>query len=480
MLEENFEVNDLPLLPEIGKPYNPREGLKHKRRTGFLTNNWHTDYVSPYIKELHSQGIGIWIEKNGKFSFRYTIDSEHEENLLPKPLAALVNNATGSSATIVSRERDADIQHRMIKVITKTSYEPSQTEEFYTDENGNVVRNLYRPSSYLESDYTRGLEVPPIVDSYLHSSLDDKAEGEHFIDEVANHFQTFITGHNTIVLKDLQTNATDILYNSILEPIYGASNSVRISDEELDTKFLAKTKDKLLVFVDKIPVETDSRKAISKQLQKLLRERAEYTLLIIATNEVEGLGIEKNPGGFSVLSADGDLSKSDYVGTGSYQKLAKEIKGSLEDFTNHLFYRKFELKKLGNVLETSAKDLILAATVNRIDTFVTAIKTKNIDYFESFNNSVHTDLYLELRENFYKGVVSKIGLTNYFNALEGEEFSAKAFMVKLKAADKHFFNEKKNAKGVSTGDELYIIDCEYNEYYTCEASNNIDEYEQVV
>ena len=479
MLVPNKPPADLTLRARTEVSDNRKE-LEYKRETRFLSNNWLKSDLYDFPKMIQDNGIAIWINKNGKFSFRYAVDSEPEENISLAALSDLLNNATDLGEIIVSKDYDADVPCSSLKVVTTTCYDPAQNQEFSTDENNNIVRNLYKPSPSLNADYIRGQKLPVAIENFYYNLFSkSQIQVDCFIDQKALHFQTFISGQNILVLKGMDTEAIELLYKAILEPIYGKHNSVRVSDEELDTKFVAKTHDKLLVFIDKIPIETANRKAISKQLQTVIKEKAEYTLLIIATNEVEGLGIEKNPAGFHVLSADGDLSRSDYSGAGSYQNLSKQLHDSLEDYCNHLFYRKFELEKLDIAIDTPIKDLILAATVNRIDTFIIAIKTKDISYFESFNNSVNTDYYLEIRENFFKGVVSKAGLTDYFNALESENFSAKAFLAQLRAADKNFFSDKKNTKGVSTGDELYIIDSEYNEYFTIEAANNIVEVQEL-
>lgn len=457
--------------------------LKDKRETGFTANLWLENlYMHAYFpKVLHDKGIGIWINQNGKFSLRYTVDGAVEENITASMLGDLISNATGSNDIIVARDYDADIQHRMLKVVTHTSYDPYKTKEFYTDDNKGDCRNLYRPSRYLEKTYSWNEGIPLITERFFNHMLTDNAnEANYFLDEQANHFQTFKGGINPIVLRGIDHEVRDILYESILKPMYGASNSVRISGEELDTKFLVRTENKLLVFIDQIPVETVSRKEMSKQFQTLFKKRPEHTMIVVATNEIDGLGIERNPGGFSVLSCNNDICKSNYLETGSYQNLSKQLECALEDFTDYLFYRKVKMEHLNLAINTPAKDSIMAATVNRIDTFITAIKTKDIGYFGSFNNSVHTDLYLELRENFFKGVVSKAGLAPYINALESEEFSSKAIMVKLRAADKNFFNDSKNGKGSDNGDILYQINSDYNEYHTSEASNDTTDVKEVV
>ena len=466
------KVGNMPLLSLEDDIEFLDESLKDKRETGFTANLWLEDlYMRAYYpKVLHDKGIGIWLNPNGKFSLRYAVDGTIEENITASLLGDLISNAMGSSAIIVDRDHDADIQHRMLKVVNQTSYNPYQVKEFYTDKNGNTIRNLYNPSSYLRSDYFGSQKVPLIMDRFFkHLLTDNEDEINYFLDELANHFQTFKGGINPIVLRGTDHEVRDVLYEFILKPIFGESNSVRISDEELDTKFLSRTDNKLLVFIDKVPVETSSRKAMSRQFQTLFKKRPEHTMIVVATNEIDGLGIERNPGGFSVLSCDNDICKSNYLETGSYQNLSKELECALEDFTDHLFYRKDDIEHLSLVINTPAKDSIMAATVNRIDTFIVAIKTKDVSYFESLNNTVHTGLYQELRENFFKDVVSKAGLAPYINALEGEEFSSKAIMVKLRAADKNFFNDSKNGKGSDSGDILFEINSDYNEYHISEA-----------
>jgi len=106
----------------------------------------------------------------------------------------------------------------------------------------------------------------------------------------------------------------------------------------------------------------------------------------------------------------------------------------------------------------------IASTVNRLETFIEAIKKKDIHYFDRFQSTIYTEFYQELREAFYEGRILKKYLANYFNALEGTKYSSIAFMRKLRSIDDKFFNDKLNLKNVKKPNSKYSINSIYNEF----------------
>lgn len=110
--------------------------------------------------------------------------------------------------------------------------------------------------------------------------------------------------------------------------------------------------------------------------------------------------------------------------------------------------------------------LPVAHTVNRLETFILAIKKKDIHYFDCFWNTIHSEYYQELREAFYMGRILKNRLAQYFNALEGTEHSSIAFMRKLRSIDNRFFNDDLNLKNAKKSNSKYNIHSIYNEYYS--------------
>lgn len=107
----------------------------------------------------------------------------------------------------------------------------------------------------------------------------------------------------------------------------------------------------------------------------------------------------------------------------------------------------------------------ITSTVNRLETFIEAIKKKDISYFDCFQNTTHTDYYQELREAFFMGRILKNQLANYFNAIEDTKHSSIAFMRKLRSIDNQFFNDKLNLKNVKKPNSKYNINSVYNEFY---------------
>lgn len=455
-----------------------------KRETTFHEDNWpkrdneYTNYRldkptdSGTLNGLYQKEGGLWLNEKSQYMFRFSPDGEILENVPQKVLVTILEDVLMRSVRITD-EMGSSIDNRMLRVVSETVYNPHINKEFY-QENGKNIRNLFHiKGSYLNM-LTERYYDPSEVIIKLFSFLtnDDEKAIKYLMNDLAYYFQTLKAPSAHWVFLGTHTEGMEILVDHILKPLFGQSNFIRIHDEELNEDFIERTKNNLIVNIDKMPIEGVDRKSLGKQMQQLLKEKSDYTFVIFTTSETQDIGIERDKEGFSMFGVQQDITDTDYLGYGNYNKLIKALQGQLYDFAEYLYGVDVNLELLSNAYSTPQKDELIARSSNRIERFIEALKKKDLDYFNGFKNTSNARLHEELQEGFYKNVVSKIGLTTYFNALEKENFSAKGFMVKLRAVDKNFFTESKNAKGTDSGDDLFMLNSKYNECYVPETGDS--------
>lgn len=144
-----------------------------------------------------------------------------------------------------------------------------------------------------------------------------------------------------------------------------------------------------------------------------------------------------------------------------------EYRNNLHSLDLHEYLNNIPLDTHKAIPEINPNQILpVPNTVNRLETFILAIKKKDIHYFDCFQNTIYFEYYQELREAFYMGRILKNRLADYFNALEGTKHSSIAFMRKLRSIDDHFFNDALNLKNAKKADSKYNINSIYNEYYS--------------
>lgn len=352
-------------------------------------------------------------------------------------------------------------------MVTKVEYNPLQNRMFYPNSSSTFTRNLYEPSEKFMYPYEKfHIECPEVYKKLFTALAGNEEKGfDYSINEYCEHFQTHAASKKFHIYNGKNTETTDIFYEYVIEYSYGKKNSVKIDDGELDKQFLSRTENKLVVNINKIPSDATDKKEMKKRLEKLVKNKPSYTMIYFTTDELDGIDIYRNSNDYSVFTPS-DITK-DYLGYGSKSALEEELLKYAEEFAGFMYNWKVDKELMKNSLPTKAKEMVLNAPKNRIDCFIKAIQTKDVSYFESLNNTANTELFTGLREDINKNIISKSSLAPLFNALEDTEFSAKAFLEKLRSSSKmnKIFFDKKNVKGVATGDELYIIDSKYNEFY---------------
>ena len=414
---------------------------------------------------LDQNGSALWVNADGQYEFRLSCDSEIKilsaselENILHHIGGLKLQENRGEYESMYNC-----ISKNSLRAVTHTEYNPLSNLMFY-----GYTRNLYEASDYLRYDHSRAYKICPEVYKRVLKALSgsEKDGAEYIKNNFSRFFQTFKVSKKHIIFNGYNTEVTDILFEYVFEPLFGKNNAIRIDDEELDKEFLSKTENKLLVNINKIPSDANNLKAMNKQLEKLIKNQESYEMIVFTTNELNGINIYRNSNDYTVFTPS-DIT-DDYLGYDSYSSLGKALVKDLEAFAGYMYNLDVDEELIKNHLPTTAKDIVLASPTNRVDTFIKAVQTKDVFYFESLNNTVHTELYIKLKEDIYRDVISKASLTDLFNALEDTNFSAKTFLAKLRSSSKlnKIFFDKKNSKGVDNGDELYIIASEYNEYFT--------------
>ena len=481
--------NDMTDIPNIyttaldfeDEPYEYLNHLYQKQKSGedgritpdtYIDNSLDRNYIQYNfsLKEVAKRGCRLFLNDDYKFMFQASSDSEIIEDISAKDLDTKLFLMNGASVRGVEDDKyiypkRAPLSERELKVVGEYIYNPQERLLlFKTPSMYNYIYNKYHPSKLqLGQFYNYNLLYPLIIQNLYKDLTGNETYGEKYINDFVNRFhQTALAGNRHLVFNGHNTITVDLWFENILTPMFGEHNVVKIEDDELNKEFISKTVDRQIIYIKNIP--SDAKKDVTKRIQELLKTLAPYTIVIFSTNNLEPIGIDKNSEDFTIFTPN-DIT-GDYLKEGSYSSLGKVLEDSLPKYINYSYFNDVDKELIKNSLPTVAKDLVLSEPLNKIDLFIKNIQIKNIDYFKVLNNTIHTDLYNGLREDFYKNVVSKSSLAPLYNAFENTDYSAKAFLPKLRAStplNKKFF-DKRNSKPTEAGDELFIINSEFNEY----------------
>lgn len=479
LLEDNITKEEL-----LNYPYLIQKTGKDGRITAdaHIDNSLHRIYMRGNfaLKQIALKGGRVWLNEDGKYILQISADAEIIEGMSQKAFSEKIYAMYGILLADDIERKEIIIGMEPLfacdlKTVTKYGYEPTQRLLFLKDpENKNrFIYNTHRLSNLqLGSFYDAGLGSPVLMQNLYIDLTGNETDGAKFLDDTMCRFhQTAITGDKHIVFNTYDTTAVDIWFESSLTHMYGKHNVVKIEDDELGKEFLSQTIEKQIVYIKDIPSDAD--KEVRKRLAELIKTKSKYTMIIFATNNLELLGIHKNREDFTIFSPN-NITEN-YLGEVSYSGLGKALECSIPEYINYSYFHDVDKKLIENFLPTVTKDEVLSVPLNKVDLFISNLLIYNITYFKRLNNTAYTALYTALREDFYRGSISKASLAPLYNAMEDTEYSAKAFLLKLRASsklNKKFF-DKKNAKQVESGDELFIINSEFNEFYKDEVVDEI-------
>lgn len=422
----------------------------------FEANNW----ISPNtesnktIKLLDGKGASIWLAKDGEIWLR--TDPHEIPVKVPASRARLVlGNMIRKKIKIISggKEDDpVDISELDLLLVIKDIFDPFRREEFF--ERGNAhYRNTFKPTKFMT------ISAQPLPEPNAILSLIQHLSRDHYswvINWLAQFFQTLKKSQVSLVMRGTQGAGKGILWNEVIEPLFGTEATIQVNDKALETNFLGGIVEGRLFFnLDEISHNIAGNKKIKNFLKALVTnqsiitekkhqniegETSLYGQVFITSNEPYVIEVEPEDRRFTVLLTGEKLSGVNFLGYGSYENLSNAIKRELPLFANYLKGYATDIEMANTALETKEKRALIHATNDKFTMFADAIKKKEIDFFLSLEED-SLIMFNEIKEDFEKQRICQPRLRIYFKELFDEDITSKKLMDRLRAINPIVFDD---------------------------------------
>ena len=119
----------------------------------FVKNNWMENTTIPTLKALDKHRVAIWLNTDGDYSCRMSPNGEI--NTMPASKLKKVLSAKLKRSIIISDDHeDTDIRSFDLLLTSADTFDPQCKQEFFMQD-GEVYRNKFRPTSYMELDISQ-------------------------------------------------------------------------------------------------------------------------------------------------------------------------------------------------------------------------------------------------------------------------------------------------------------------------------------
>lgn len=426
-------------------------------QTWFVANNWISAIAKDnnIIIDLDGFGASVWLAVDGEIWYR--THSDETPIKAPASRAKLVlGNILGRKIKLISgtEEHPADIDELDLLLVVRDIFDPFKRKEFFQVGSG-TYRNTFNPTKYMMMESQNLPEPKAILTLIRHLSGE-----EHFewvLNWFAQFFQTLEKSQVSLVFRGAQGAGKGILWNEVIQPLYGMDSTIQVNDKALETNFLGGIVEMRLFYnLDEISHNIASSKkvknflkalvtnpsiSVEKKNKNLEKETPIYGQILITSNEPYVIEVEPGDRRFTVLITGEKLSKVNYLGYGNYISFVGAIRKEIPYFANYLKKYKIDAELASTALDTKAKTALIHATNDKFTMFANAIKNRDIAFFVELEDE-RQYLYDEVKENFEKHRIDKMQIKTYFEYLFGKELSSKEIMQKLRAIDPALFDEE--------------------------------------
>ncbi len=435
----------------------------------FEANNWLKTDANATLNEINKRGAAVWLTASGELSFRLSVDEKVQTQ--PATRAAKVfSNLLSKKITVL--KDGADISELDLKLIAKEEFLPHSLSEF-ADYAGLTLRNLFKPSIYLQTkpEYTR--EPKAILSLIAHLANNNEERTTYILNWLAGFFQGLRKSQVALVLRGDQGAGKGVLFKEVIAPLFGSGYAIQVNDKALEGNFIGSiVENKLFFNLDEISHNMAGRKEKKNFLKQLVtndsisaekkninleKETRLYGQVLVTSNEPYVLEIETTDRRYTVYQTGGNLSLNGFLGYGSYGRLSEAIQSELMEFAGYLKAYKVDWKLFNTAQDTPEKAALIQATNDKYTLFIEAVKTKNILFFDTMSETL---LYKELEADFAKNRICQQSVTKLFNGvfeLDGkDEVKSKTLLNALRAREPHLFDDKNRTK--SNGNGYYQLE----------------------
>jgi len=319
-------------------------------------------------------------------------------------------------------------------------FNPFNSLEFYRTYDKTWSRNTFEYTSYLkqrEVQKDMSDNSPRVIIDLIKSMTNSEDEYIYILNWLAYFFQNLRKSNIALTLIGDKEVSEDIIYNEIIQPIFGSKFCITIDDETIKKEPIEEIINEKIFY--HLPTLLNSTKKL-KKTKKIIRN-------ILIKNKVEATQISKSQTedlyiyGQTLITSDSidnslisDVkSRCSVIKISSMKSIIKkfryedsislyaDIENDLSNFANTLATYKVDDYMATNALKINEKQEEILNIDNKIENFINAIKNHHAktDYFKKIEEE-SPDLYEELIYNFEENMIARPSLYIYFNIIYGD------------------------------------------------------------
>ena len=489
----NRDIYDINTDDDIKKLLNTtikQEYYDFSNTTKFKTNNWFSNNTLEIITMLNDKGIAIWINSKGDICYRLSLNNDILIVTTLEKINLILSNLLGKNVKINKniRPKEDKVKDKYqiyiddLMLVQNEVFNPTKNEEFYKVNNA-YYRNIFKPTFYLKR-YVKA-NIPKmkysIILNYInHLANYDKDRFNYIIAWLTSFFNTLEKSKISLVLVGNKESGINILFNSIIKPLFGSHYCIEINEDILKQYSADKiVKNKLFYCFNNISKKITNDKKVKSLIEEviendniyindnknLISEINVFGQTLITTNNYY-LPIHYNKQNYVIFKVNNNIEKmiiknsevDDAVKNNiNLNNLSNLIKNDLENFSNYLkYYKDMNTTSFQKFFANDDSEDIINKMKDKYSLFVNAIINKDIDFFIPM---IHNEkLYKDLIFDFKKNRIKRCNLVGYFNNIYKKEniLHTKTLLNMLRDINKDFFSDINIVS--SNGERYFKID----------------------
>lgn len=419
---------------------------------------------------LKAVDMSVWITDDGDFA--YKIGDGKVIKVTASKLKMIAKNRLKFAITIddENAKEDTNLDTINLHIVSREIFNPFSSEEF-CDVNGEICRNTFRTTKFMEKEAGEYKEPVAILALMLNLVNNNQERFIYFLNWFAYFFQTLRRPMTAILIKGRQGSGKNLLVNKVFSKLLGESQTSIIGDKAIRSNFLGGMFEGKLFYQfdeishsakDNVQMQNTLKEIVTNDVVQLERKFVDlekgiqlFGLCLFTTNKPSALAIEHNDRRYSVFTTGDNLTNNDFLGYGTYEDFSAALESELDDFAVYLKSYKVDEKLANTCMDTPEKQALVSVTNSRFINFHNALVNKDIDYFEELKtDSLGVLSYNNLVSDFSKDIITKANIANYYSAVENDDISSTKLLKQLRTIDAEQWDNKMT---ISDGSSRYYL-----------------------
>jgi len=322
------------------------------------------------------------------------------------------------------------------------------------------------------------------IENFIGNLLKTEDQFYYLTDWLISYFQT-LHKPNTVLVLIGDKKSTELLVNHIIKPLFAKKDEYfyEINNDNLPKEKVVKNK--IFYYVNNLSEKYAKEESVSEFVLQALQSKQfiDYedpifipSIIVTSSQDSPYPFLEDSYSQCTVLKVRDLKSIIRSMNVPDRITLNNNIKNDLLNFATSLAQWDMSpqftqpgsswLHGFQYVLHTEEKDalkkmknglLITQSLIHDIDTFIEAIRNKNLNFFTNIKN-IDMELYQELERDFKENKIAQPLLSKYFNIVfDDEVFSKNNDLIELLKEKSEMFNKKLNDDSKYKGKKRYEI-----------------------